>query len=217
MEKTIRLKFPTGEYHTALVSKFVSSSNRERSVLSIWYKDLTEIEKTGVEMGSFTLLRENENKTYTHLYCGDDYDAIYKELSPYILKGEYKDLPVESLPNTIDYVEEYNYFSDKSENNNIIKINKLDEYLIYKYKTTIDLNEYNALSFTNITNSFLNDIEKIEIKEVECINDYMFFELKNSEVVFVEDNKNMPSVDCMERAIHRKMKMITPHKIFNPE
>ena len=153
MTRVIRLYFPDGSYHTIEVSKFVSSRDGDKDVLSIWYKDLDEIERTGEEVGSFTLLRKNADNTYTHLFCGDEYDAIYQGLYDNIQKGKYVDISLYQLPLTISSSEEYDYFAKEEpateaiEDNtsNVIKINKLDEYLIYKYTKTIDVGDFTIL------------------------------------------------------------------------
>ncbi len=225
MTRTIRLKYPDGDYHTALVSRFVSSTNGKMPVLSLWYKDETEIERTGNDISTFTLLKKNEDNTYTHLYCGDDYDAIYEELSHYIQDGDFKDLDLETLPNAIDLVEEYDYFGKREEKElppekdieNIIKINKLDSYLLYRYKSSMDLGDFLSLSFVNITDSFINDVDEYEIKETECIGEYMFFELFCSDTIFVKKEKDLSPIDCLENAINKKMTLITRHNIFSPE
>ena len=112
--KIILLKFPDNKFHTASVTRFVSVPYKGQEINTIWYVDLTELdteEKNSV--GSFSIIRDNLDGTYTNLNCGshDEYEKIYNELKEEIIKKNYTQKELNTLPYSIDTVEDYDFFA----------------------------------------------------------------------------------------------------------
>lgn len=110
MSRTIRIKYPSGEYHTALVNKFVNVHTLDDDILTIWFNDLT-LTNSLEQVGSFALLKKSIDGVYTHLYCNNDYERIYEDISKYIMNKKYEDLSLDLLPSSIDIAENYSYFA----------------------------------------------------------------------------------------------------------
>ena len=140
MGKTIRLKYPSGEYHTALVNRFVVINNGDRDVMTIWYNDITELKSSVEKVGSFTLIDEKDG-VYTHLYCNNDYEKIYQELKECIINKHYKQLSLDLLPYSIDDAIDYNYFNNEESNDGISVIKKeiTNQVLSYISKDNLEI------------------------------------------------------------------------------
>ncbi len=115
--KTILIKFPDNKYHTAEVSRYVDVTIDNRVISTIWYVDLNELDLNEKKpVGSFSIIRKNENGSFTNLDCGDidQYTKIYEDIKKSIANNQYKELDVDILTN-IDNVEQYSY---EQKNNN---------------------------------------------------------------------------------------------------
>ena len=123
--KIILVKFPNNEFHTASVNRFVSIPIGDREIDTIWYIDLTERKNEEEEVGSYSLIRDNKDGTYTHLNCGtpENYEKIYSVLKEEIIKKNYINRDLSLLPYSIDTVEDYDFFEERNspqKNENII-------------------------------------------------------------------------------------------------
>ena len=115
--KIILIKFPDGKFHTASVSRFVSVPYAGKEINTIWYIDLTEIEYEDDDTtGSFSIIRDNNDGTYTNLNCGlhENYTKIYDELKKEILNNNYTSKDINTLPYSIDTVEDYDFFNNNT-------------------------------------------------------------------------------------------------------
>ena len=111
--KIILIKYPDNSYHTASVNRFVSVNINGKNIDTIWYIDINEADEDDTT-GSYSIIRDNNDGTYTNLNCGDlsDYQRIYDEISKCVNDNKYTNKDVNSLPYSIDTVEDYDYQSD---------------------------------------------------------------------------------------------------------
>ncbi len=125
--KNVRIKYPDGRYHTIIVTNYLSINKDDNNYLIIFYNDRT-VSLDDNNNITYTLIKE-DNGVYTHLYCNEDYNSIKNELWPYIYDKKYEVKDINTLPSSIDNVEEYDYYnSDNSINiDNITKDNSIDD------------------------------------------------------------------------------------------
>ena len=116
--KTILIKFPDNVFHTASVNRFVSTPMNGKEIETIWYIDLTDIKDENEELvGSFSVIKDNKDGTYTNLDCGtpEDYEKIYEELKKEIAKKNYTNKDLSLLPYSINEVESYDFFKEMTD------------------------------------------------------------------------------------------------------
>ena len=210
MSRTIRIKYPSGEYHTALVNKFVKVHTDDKDILTIWFNDLT-LTNSGEQVGSFALLKKNDDETYTHLYCNNDYERIYNDISKYIFDKKYEDLSLDILPFSIDIAENYSYFSKDIVIDDDLKDikNEIDNQLINYIKEKEEANEkLNSLldklvSIKNNTDTLVFDFiiatlkKEINTRRLPLVNGYI--EL-NSYKVLIDNLKDL-SINIYKESI----------------
>ena len=121
--KIILIKYPDNSYHTASVNRFVSVNINGKNIDTIWYIDINEADEDDTT-GSYSIIRDNNDGTYTNLNCGDlsDYQRIYDEISKRVNDNKYTNKDVNSLPYSIDTVEDYDYQSDLFSEEEIIEL-----------------------------------------------------------------------------------------------
>ena len=121
--KIILIKYPDNSYHTASVNRFVSVNINGKNIDTIWYIDINEADEDDTT-GSYSIIRDNNDGTYTNLNCGDlsDYQRIYDEISKCVNDNKYTNKDVNSLPYSIDTVEDYDYQSDLFSEEEIIEL-----------------------------------------------------------------------------------------------
>lgn len=223
--KQIQLKYPGGRYHDIIVTNFLSINHNNRELLLLFYNDKT-LSNDDDANNTFTLLRK-DNDLYIHLYCGDDYSKIQNDIWPLLYDKKYTVNDVTTLPNSIDYVIEYNYFKDEGKTsddqdvNEIIKtiLNKIGVYSDPKLKQAYFAIQDDLKIKLEMIHKEKNNWEDIKEIIYQLINNKVFdmsrgyilfndvsnffHELENVEVITPEDIKEVTiSSNLLKKSIY---------------
>ena len=160
--KELQLKYPGGRYHDIIVTNYLSIDHNNGELLIIFYNDKT-LTNNDEDNNTFTLLRK-DNDLYIHLYCGDEYDKVKEEIWPLLYDNKYTVKDINTLPNSIDYVIEYNYFKDETKTSDDEDVNEIIKRI---------LNKVGVYSDPKLKQAYfaIQDDLKIKLELIHKIND----------------------------------------------
>ena len=227
--KVILIKFPDDEFHTANVNRFVSVNINGKNLDTIWYTDLTEMKEGEEEIGSYSVIRNNNDGTYTNLNCGtsEDYEKLYEYLKKEIQNKNYTNKDVSILPYNIDTIESYNYQEElfpketpkKELSPAILEVKKeistrIGAFVDHYYRKSYNLMEEDLCLRLTLLEEKMNSLEWEECKN--NILSYLTFKKIDMSrgYIVIDDASNI--LNEIEDIALKELKIVPPKETVEP-